>query len=101
MYMMKYGICFLLLVAMLVADPPSYNDFVYVECAGQAITVSGGHADPCVMDWDYDGLKDLLVGEFTYGRIRFYKNVGSNNAPVFTTWSYLQADGSTIQLPYG
>jgi hypothetical protein len=78
-----------------------YNDFVYIECAGQAIRVSGGHADPCVMDWDYDGLKDLLLGEFTYGRIRFYKNVNSNSNPVFNSFSYLEADGATIQLPYG
>ena len=99
--MTKYIIFLALLVCILVAAPPSYNDFVYIECAGTAITVSGGHADPCVMDWDYDGVKDLLLGEFTNGRIRFYKNVGANNNPVFNTWSYLQADGATIQLPYG
>lgn len=99
--MTKHTVIMLFLCLFLFADPPMYNDFVYVECAGQAIRVTGGHADPCVMDWDYDGLKDLLLGEFTYGRIRFYKNVGSNDNPVFTSWSYLQADGATIQLPYG
>lgn len=99
--MIRYTIIVLSLTCMLLAEPPAYNNFVYVECAGQAIRVSGGHADPCVMDWDDDGLKDLLLGEFSYGRIRFYKNVGTNSNPVFTSWSYLQADGTTIQLPYG
>ncbi len=83
------------------AVPPDFHNFVYIEAGGSAITVSGGHADPCVADWDGDGLKDLLLGEFTSGRIRFYPNSGTNNAPVFTTWSYLQSDGVNITLPYG
>ena len=99
--MIKKVFGLIIFASLLIAEPPMYNDFVYIECAGQAIRVTGGHADPCVVDWDYDGLKDLLLGEFTLGRIRFYKNVGSNNDPVFNTWSYLQSDGATIQLPYG
>jgi hypothetical protein len=78
-----------------------FQDFVYITAGGFPITVSSGHADPCVVDWDGDGLKDLLLGEFTQGRIRFYSNDGSNSAPHFTTFAYLQADGATIQLPYG
>jgi hypothetical protein len=85
----------------LFAAPPMYNDFVYIEASGNPITVSGGHADPCVVDWDGDGLKDLILGEFTYGRIRFYPNSGTNNNPYFTTFSYLESDGSIIQVAYG
>jgi hypothetical protein len=50
---------------------------------------------------DGDGLNDLILGQFSYGYIRFYKNVGTNDAPVFTSFQYLQADGVNIQMGYG
>jgi hypothetical protein len=59
------------------------------------------YAAPCVADWDGDGVKDLILGQFTNGSIRFYRNCGTNSAPVFTTFEYLHADGSVITLPYG
>ena len=39
-------------------------------------------ANPVVYDLDMDGLKDLIVGNDD-GRVYFYKNVGTNAAPVF------------------
>ena len=95
---------FLFLVAaglVAFAVPPMFRDFEYVFAGANAITVEGGHADPCVMDWDGDGLKDLLLGEFTQGRIRVYANVGTNAEPGFDAWQYLEADGGIITLPYG
>jgi hypothetical protein len=99
--MRKIAILIALGSCVVFADPPMFQDFVYIEANNIPITVSGGHADPCVIDWDGDGSKDLLLGEFTLGRIRFYANDGNNSAPHFTTFTYLQADGATIQLPYG
>ena len=54
-----------------------------------------------MVDWDGDMLKDLLVGQYSGGKIRFYKNSGSNIAPVFTTFSYMQADGVDLAVSYG
>ena len=59
------------------------------------------YAAPCIAHWDGDGVKDLILGQFTDGSIRFYRNQGTNAAPEFTTFEYLYADGSIITLPYG
>ena len=88
------------LIGFALAQPPMFHNYIYVRANGFPIVVSS-HANPCVVDWDGDALKDLLLGEFTLGRIRFYRNSGTNSAPVFTSFSYLEADGATIQLPYG
>ena len=40
-----------------------------------------GHAAPFVGDFDRDGVKDLLVGEFYQGRLRIYRNEGTNTEP--------------------
>lgn len=56
---------------------------------------------PYVYDWDGDGDKDLIVGQFVSGAIRLYYNIGTNNDPVFGNFSLLQADGGNISLPYG
>lgn len=87
------------------------------------IDVTTGHAAPYVLDFDGDGIKDLLVGEFgdgkfpaaelpaaleegwkkgdnfANGRLRIYRNVGSNKAPRFAGFEYLQAGGGTATVP--
>lgn len=56
---------------------------------------------PVIVDWNYDGKKDLICGQFTYGKIRYYENIGLDTAPVFNGFEFLKADGVEIQLPYG
>jgi hypothetical protein len=91
----------MLLSADLCAQAPSFMKKEFVEANGMPITLSIGHADPCVVDWDGDGVKDLLVGQYSSGKIRFYKNSGTNSNPVLTTYTFLQADGNDIVLPSG
>ena len=57
--------------------------------------------DPFLVDWNGDGLNDLVIGQFTQGKVRFYPNSGTNQSPVFTTFAYLQADGADITCSYG
>ena len=52
-------------------------------------------------DWNEDGRKDLLVGQFSGGRIRLYLNQGTDGAPVYKDFSYLQAGEKEIRLPAG
>ena len=63
----------------------------------------GSGAYPTVIDWDGDGLKDIIVGNYGYyqssyydeahflhsiyrSRIDLYKNVGTANNPMFKLW---------------
>jgi len=82
------------------ASPPIYQSPVFLQAGGVTIDV-GYYGSPCVYDWNGDGLKDLILGEFNYGNIRLYLNSGTNAAPVFTTYTLMQADGVDITLPYG
>jgi hypothetical protein len=55
-----------------------------VQVAGKPLDVENvGHAHPFLGDFDGDGVKDLLVGEFKDGKLRIYKNVGTNSEPRF------------------
>lgn len=47
------------------------------------------------MDWDEDGLQDLIVGEYN-GKIRYFRNIGTAGSPVLTFAGYLQANGADI-----
>jgi len=50
---------------------------------------------PHVADWDKDGIKDLLVGS-ERGKVYFYRNKGTNTAPVLESGIELKAGGFVI-----
>lgn len=59
-----------------------------------ALKVPAGAA-PCVVDWDNDGKKDLLVGTGA-GAVLVYLNTGSEQAPAFGDGAFLKAGGAAI-----
>ena len=67
--------------------------------AGAAPLAPGSYAIPCVVDWNGDGRKDLLVGYQTAGKVALYLNAGSDANPAFTSYANLQAGGVDICLP--
>lgn len=55
---------------------------VRLEAAGKPVdTEEPGHSAPFVVDWDGDGKRDLLVGQFGGGALWIYRNEGTDAAP--------------------
>jgi hypothetical protein len=83
------------------AGLPEFQSGVRLQADGKNIDVKIGHLVPAVMDWNGDGKKDLIVGQFSGGRISVFLNKGSDDAPVFKDFSLLRADTKEIRLPAG
>jgi len=56
---------------------------------------------PCTGDWNGDGKKDLIVGQYTSGYIWLYTNTGSDAAPSFAGRTTMTAAGQQITTSYG
>lgn len=70
--------------------------------AGKPITAEKrGHALPALFDWDGDGVKDLLVGEFGNGNdanLLVYKNVGTKKKPVYAEKPFYATDNEGVKF---
>lgn len=84
------------------ADSPLAAPFT-AEAGGRPIDLANGigHAAPLFMDWDGDGLKDLLVGQFDGGYLRIYRNTGKKGAPTFGEHTWFEADGARAKVETG
>jgi hypothetical protein len=56
-----------------------------------------GHCGPCAVDIDGDGLKDLIVGDFS-GYFTIYKNVGTATSPEYKVDGRLQVEGQDAKV---
>ena len=74
---------------------------VRLEADGKPIDTEIGHATAAVYDWDGDGKRDLLVGQFGSGMMKVYKNHGTNDAPTFKALTWLEADSKVVTTPTG
>jgi hypothetical protein len=74
---------------------------VRVQAGETVIDVEVGHAAPLVLDWDGDGLEDLLVGQFGDGKLLIYKNRGSRGRPSFSEHIVFQAASTDGVIPAG
>ena len=97
---MKIIVALLIIQLCAFAGIPSFYEPTIIQADGANIDV-GLIAEPFMVDWDGDGLTDLLVGQFAPGKVSFYKNIGSNQNPEFTFSNYLQADGADISVSAG
>lgn len=104
---MKMKIRILILILLLSAgllkgQIPLFERGVYIQYNNTPILLGNNYdTAPCVVDWNNDGRKDLLVGCFYNGSVYLYTNSGTDEAPVLNTRTKLQADGRDIAVPYG
>ena len=72
-----------------------------VGAAGSKVNIDvGSRATSTVVDWDNDGLKDLVIGALD-GRIGVFLNEGTNSEPDFVAETFVQEDGSNLVVPSG
>lgn len=74
---------------------------VRLEANGKPIDTAVGHAAPFVGDFDGDGKRDLLVGQFGDGILWVYKNVGTNEAPNFAAGVKFKDGAQDGRVPTG
>ncbi len=65
-----------------------------------ALLTAGALATPVVVDWDGDGVLDMIAGA-SEGLVRFFKNIGTNEEPRFLDAVLVEADGEAIRVEGG
>jgi hypothetical protein len=84
------------------ADPVTeFLPPVRLEAAGKPIDTAIGHAAPFVGDFDGDGVRDLLVGQFGDGILWVYRNTGTNARPRFAAGVKFKGGGPDGRVPTG
>ena len=68
---------------------------------GSGVLTVQMQAIPTVADWDNDGRKDLIIGQYTNGNILVYLNKGTDVKPVFSGSFSVLSGGTPISVSYG
>ena len=106
------------LVLQAAGEPPRFAPPMPIRAGDGAIDATTGHAAPYLLDFDGDGVRDLLVGEFgaepfvgettgaagpghpwVAGKLRVYVNHGTDREPRYEDFTYVQAGGRDAQVP--
>ena len=89
----------LIAVASAATAQPTFGVGGIIQANGSNIAVSG-YSVPSLVDWNDDGLADLVIGEgggtAPTGKVRVYLNVGVPTLPQFTDYFYAQSNGTDL-----
>ncbi len=79
---------------------PAFSSAANLQMGAADLHVSGGgngYASPLAIDWNGDGKKDLLSGRYD-GQVSYFENVGTDEAPVFTSLQTLEGSGGLLDV---
>lgn len=94
----EYGSLFVLPNSGTATEPRFVHRELLRDAGGTPIDL-GMHAAPLVVDFDGDGVKDLLVGTHV-DRLVFFKNTGTNKSRKLEYKGFVSgSDGSLLSLP--
>ena len=74
---------------------------VRLKAAGELIDTEVGHAAPFLYDLDSDGDRDLLVGQFGDGKLKFYFNTGTDKKPLYGKPEWFKIGKEFGKIPSG
>jgi hypothetical protein len=77
---------------------PDFRTGQFVQEGAADLVVPTARSSPDVVDVTHDGKKDILTGN-TEGQMLLYENTGSDEAPSFSGYVYVQTDGVPVDLP--
>ena len=91
-----------LAVLAMAATANELTEPVQLMAGTEPLDVGGtGYAAPFMSDYDGDGVRDLWVGEFREGKLRVYRNLGSNSKPKFGEYEWFKDGAETGRVPAG
>lgn len=69
-----------------------------LKADNKVIDMKPAYTAPTFLDYDGDGLKDMIVGTYM-GNFRFYKNRGTKNSPLYKDYKLILAEGKEAKIP--
>jgi len=82
-------------------DNPTFDGGALLQVGQTGLKANidvGDRATPCIVDWNNDGKKDLIVGALD-GKIHIFINEGTDIVPDFRVETFAQASGSPLTVP--
>jgi len=87
-----------LLINVSPTSTPVFNRAVWLQDGVSTLT-TGNEASPVMVDWNRDGKRDLLCGDYN-GNVNYWENTGTDVSPLFNGSMKLKAGGSIIDVVY-